>query len=529
MEVRLPLARDPQLDPALARTPADSLVVEQLFLGLTEASGGALQVTPELATSWEALPSGLEWTFRLREDAFWTDKDGRRLRPLQAQDVVYSLQRLMDPALGSPYASLLVPILAGAAEGRPEELEVEAEGEHQLRIRLARPAPYLPALLSLPGFRPVPREAVDLAPGRWTEPDNLQTSGAYRLVEWRHNAHLRLQPNPHFYSALEVGPTSVLFRVVPEEAAAEALYQLGQLDSASVPDWDVRRLQADPRLASSLREVVEPCLLSLVFRADQPPADQAVVRRALSAVIDREALARSAERPALPAASPVPHGLLQEGPGPLAEAWLRDPQLGREQAPAWLEEAGLGEEGQELAALRLWHPAEPWAEQVAARIAAQWGEALGVEVQERAVQGDYASAALGPGSGEESGRLPPHAYLWRQCDLLSYPHPASWLLPYHREWGQNLSRSAHGALEALLNAAWRPGRQVEERLYDRAGRALVVEEARMAPLYYHTRYVLTHPWLFRTFNPLWLDSVHRWNLDPERRSQDLGDPGGAER
>lgn len=522
-EIRLHLSREPELDPALAQAAGDFLVDEQLFLGLTDTSGGALQINPEVATRWSSSADGLQWTLELREDVFWTDKRGERLRPLVAEDVVYSLRRLLEPELGSPYAALILGLIRGAREaaaGTPEALEVRAPEPHRLEIQLTRPAPYLPALLALPGFKPVAREAVELAPDRWTSPDNLITSGPYRLREWRHNDHLTLETNPHFYGLTEVGTPSLRLIIQPDEGLAEGLYEAGRLDSVRVPDWDVRRLQADPEAFRELREITEPCLVAVVFRADLTPMDQPLVRRAFSAALDRQALARSAERSALPAASAVPHGLIQAAPPPLSEAWLQNPQRGRERSAEWLAEAGYGQEA-ELPAVRLWHPAQPWAEQAAARVSQQWQEHLGAEVSVQAVpEGEYGEAVALRRADEPGEPLPPQAFLWRQCELSSFPDPAAWFLPHLAGWGQDLSRAGSGAAERRLEEGWTSARLPPE-LYGELQSILVVEEVRLAPLYYHVRHVLTKPWLFRTFNPLWLDSVYRWSLDLQARAEAL--------
>lgn len=519
--LRLRLRSDPHLDPALAAGPEDYLLTEQLFLGLTEGSSGALEVMPQLATSWSVSGDGLVWTFQLREDAVWTDKAGQRLRPVVADDVVFAWRRLLEPELGSPYAALLAPLVEGAASGEPARLGVSAPDERTVEVRLLEPAPYLPAVLSLPGFKAVPREAVELAPGDWTEPDNLISSGPYRLARWRHNDHLLLEANPHFYGLAELGVQQARLVVVADDARAEALFHAGELETVQVPDWDVRRLQADAELSQRLREIVESCLVVVVFRTDLGPMDQAGVRRALSAVVDRLQLAQAADRPAIPAVGVYPRGLVSEQAG---ADWLRASTLGVERAAGWLAEAGYGE-SEALPPLRLWHPAEPWAEAVAGQVGRQWREALGAEVTLTALPAEgYGKAVLTGRAAEPGAPLPPQAYLWRQCGLENFGHPAAWLLPFHARRGANLSRAVPGALEEALAPLWEDGGQDSEGVYVRAQRVLVEEEARLAPLYFYTRYVLTQPWLDRSFSSLWLDDLYRWSLDLSARVEALAGP-----
>ena len=69
-----------------------------------------MQPVPVLAESWEVHADGTEWTFRVRQGV--TFHDGS---PLTAEDVVYSFQRILDPATGSP-------AVAGIAGVKPEDL-----------------------------------------------------------------------------------------------------------------------------------------------------------------------------------------------------------------------------------------------------------------------------------------------------------------------------------------------------------------------------------------------------------------------
>jgi len=55
------------------------------------------QLEPELAQSWQLSKDGREITFRLRTGIFFSDGT-----PFTAQDVAYTMQQLMDPALHSP-------------------------------------------------------------------------------------------------------------------------------------------------------------------------------------------------------------------------------------------------------------------------------------------------------------------------------------------------------------------------------------------------------------------------------------------
>ena len=81
------------------------LVEDEASVSISYLTGGVLvrvdrrtqQAEPELATSWSVSRDGRSITFNLREHIYYSDGT-----PFSADDVAYTMQRLMDPALHSP-------------------------------------------------------------------------------------------------------------------------------------------------------------------------------------------------------------------------------------------------------------------------------------------------------------------------------------------------------------------------------------------------------------------------------------------
>ncbi|MGB2078751.1 MAG: ABC transporter substrate-binding protein, partial [Vibrio sp.] len=131
----------PTLDPTKTSDTSSSTAISDMFDGLvTEDLKG--NVIPALATEWSESDDGLVYTFTLR-DAKWSNG-----KPITAQDFVYSMRRLVDPATGSSYSWYLetagiknaAQITAGKA--KPETLAVKAIDDKTLAITLENPRPY---------------------------------------------------------------------------------------------------------------------------------------------------------------------------------------------------------------------------------------------------------------------------------------------------------------------------------------------------------------------------------------------------
>jgi len=85
------------LNPALIASNAVYLVASKVIEPLAEMDGLAGGVRPLLATAWEGTPDGRTITFRLRQGVKF--HNGRELK---AEDVQYSLNRVLDPKTASP-------------------------------------------------------------------------------------------------------------------------------------------------------------------------------------------------------------------------------------------------------------------------------------------------------------------------------------------------------------------------------------------------------------------------------------------
>jgi len=85
-------------DPIIAATNVDQDVSGLVFTGLTRFERDGT-IVADLASSFEADPTGKIWTFTIRSDANWQDG-----APVTADDVMYTVGLLQDPAYTGPFA-----------------------------------------------------------------------------------------------------------------------------------------------------------------------------------------------------------------------------------------------------------------------------------------------------------------------------------------------------------------------------------------------------------------------------------------
>ena len=90
------LGHPESISPLTARTQADRDLVALIFAGLVR-NGPNGTLVPDLAARWATSEDGKEWTFELRDDAYWHDGT-----PVTAADVVFTIQTLQDPDYTGP-------------------------------------------------------------------------------------------------------------------------------------------------------------------------------------------------------------------------------------------------------------------------------------------------------------------------------------------------------------------------------------------------------------------------------------------
>ena len=349
----------PGLDPAFADTRQSRAVANALCTPLvryTDAEGlPGTVIVPGLARDLPVISRGSR-TLRIQLLAGLRFADGRRLT---AQDVKASIERVLDPATGSPAAPLFREIVGAKTfvSGEDAHLRGVRANGGLITISLKRSDPAFLARLAMPVACPVPSDT----PHREV-PDLLAraSTGRYRVAE-------------HSSSVIDLvratDRTPVPNGGAPGAAARVSITRLA--DPAAL-EAAIREGSADLSL-DDLREASEPGLAVpsdelAVLRVDPShwPLSDERVRRALSLALDRQVLALSDGGDVTPARS-----LLLDPQTPVAGA----PQPAA--ARSLLRAAGA--EG--TLQLALW--AEPGAQARVARAIASQFSAIGVRVDVR--------------------------------------------------------------------------------------------------------------------------------------------------
>lgn len=287
-----------ELDPHLTTGFNEHKIESALFEGLVQLDPKSLEPIPATAESWTVSEDGKVYTFRIRENAKWSDGS-----PVTAHDFVYSFQRILSPGLASEYAYMLFCIENAQAfnEGKitdASQVGVKALDDRTLQVTLRNPTPWFLSMQVHNSYLPVQKAAVERK-GRmdergtgWTRPGDFVGNGPFKLVTWRPNEIIETVRNEHYWDAAKVRLNGINFHPIESSLTEERSFRSGTLHATStVPLNKIRVYQRDnPELIR-----IDPFFGTYFYRLNvtRKPFDDPRVRRALAMAIDRESIVRN--------------------------------------------------------------------------------------------------------------------------------------------------------------------------------------------------------------------------------------------
>lgn len=263
------------LDPMRSFNYAENTVIANMCESLLRMTPD-LQITPGLATRVDK-PDDLTQVYTLRSDVtFW---DGT---PMTAADVAYSLERQRNPDNGSYFASYYAHVKS-----------VEATGPIQVTVRFTQPdAMFEQAMSTAAGA--VSQQAFTERGGEnfGTPQTGVMCTGPFKFDAWQPGRDLRLVRNDAYWDAtLRPRTRHIEFSFIADESTAVNALRSGEVDGQFfyLPPAGLIQLQKDDNLTLDFGKSL--VYFALVSANPQGPLADTRVRQAISAMIDRSAIA----------------------------------------------------------------------------------------------------------------------------------------------------------------------------------------------------------------------------------------------
>ncbi|MCM3798143.1 peptide ABC transporter substrate-binding protein [Caldibacillus thermoamylovorans] len=250
------------------------------------------KVEDGMAIDHEVSDDGLTWTFKLREDAKWSNGD-----PVTAHDFVYAWRRAVDPATGSEYGPYMMggviknATAVNKGEVAVEELGVRAEDDHTLVVELENPTPYFESLTTFGTFLPMNQKFVEAQGDKYaTSTDTLVFNGPFTLEKWTSTANKwELVKNENYWDKDSVKLDKITFVVVKDPQAGVDLYEKGEVDRAGLSSDLVDMYSSNDDYITIPEPSVFYLKLNQVRNGEKTPLANVNIRKAIMMAVDKEA------------------------------------------------------------------------------------------------------------------------------------------------------------------------------------------------------------------------------------------------
>lgn len=226
--------RPSTLDPQTASTDAELSVVRNIFEGLLRKNSSGSVV---YGIAREFNYENLKYTFKLREDACWSDGTA-----VTAFDFVFGLRRALLPETEAPFAARLFAIKNAEAvhsgKSSAEALGVTAVDSTTLTIELEYEAEGFEEILTTSIAMPCNEDFFRQSGGKYgLTAETVLSCGSYRLGRWTNTEDsfgIRLYRFDAYSGSFEAKNSAVYITKVDDEAAIDRLAE-NNVDIAVIP------------------------------------------------------------------------------------------------------------------------------------------------------------------------------------------------------------------------------------------------------------------------------------------------------
>ena len=368
------------LHPALSQGTHESIILDHVFEGLMKRNENS-EIVPGMAESYEVSEDGKTYTFKIREDAKWSNGD-----PVTAKDFEVAWKYALNPEAASQYAFQLYYLEGGQeyneGTGSEDAVGVKAIDDKTLEVKLKNPVPYFLELCAFYTYYPVNSAAQEASGADWSKDGSTFVSnGPFVVTEWDHDSEVDLIKNENYYNKDAVKLDGIEFKLMDDLNTMWQMYENCELDI----DYDMPTdVIGQLRQENSPELTIAPELATYFYRFNttEKPFNNVKVRKALNMAIDRQLIIDEvAQGGQTPAFATVPTGIADADGKEFRANGGNYFEENVDEAKKLLEE-GLAEEGMTTAdfTFTILYNTSEGHKRIAEAIQQMWKDNLGIDV-----------------------------------------------------------------------------------------------------------------------------------------------------
>lgn len=266
------IAEPTTLIPVAASDSASHDICGLIYNGLVKYDKD-LNITGDLAESWNTGQDGRVIVFNLRKDVKWHDG-----APFTAEDVKFTYERLIDPEVRTPYGGDFLKI---------ESLEIV----DPYKIKVTYKEPFSPGLSSW-GMWIIPKhilEDEDLNTTAYAR--NPIGTGPYKFLSWHSGQRIDLAANEDYFSGRPY-IDRYIYKVIPDTATMFLELRAEELDMTGLTPLQYRRQTSSDFFRTHYNKFRYPSFgyAYLGYNLLDDKFKEIRVRQALNYAVSKEAL-----------------------------------------------------------------------------------------------------------------------------------------------------------------------------------------------------------------------------------------------
>lgn len=323
------------LDPAIGYDWQNWSMIKSLFDGLMDYEPGTTNLRKEIAEDYTISDDGKTFTFKLRKGVKFHNG-----RELNADDVKYSIERVVNPKTQSPGAGFFGSIVGfeDASAGKAEALSgITVVDPYTIKFELSRPDATFLHVLALNFAHIVPKEEVEKYGADFGK--HPVGSGAFKMTEWTLGQRIVFERFKDYYNPSLPKLDQITFEVGQEPVVALLRLQNGEVDipGDGIPPAKFIEVTKDPKFKELIIQGGQLHTGYVTMNVKIKPFDNVKVRQAVNMAINKDRIVRIINGRAVPANQPLPPSM--PGYAKDYKGYPYDP----EKAKALLAEAGVAD------------------------------------------------------------------------------------------------------------------------------------------------------------------------------------------
>ncbi len=323
------------LDPAIGYDWQNWSMIKSLFDGLMDYEPGTTNLRKEIAEDYTISDDGKTFTFKLRKGVKFHNG-----RELNADDVKYSIERVVNPKTQSPGAGFFGSIVGfeDASTGKAEALSgITVVDPYTIKFELSRPDATFLHVLALNFAHIVPKEEVEKYGADFGK--HPVGSGAFKMTEWTLGQRIVFERFKDYYNPSLPKLDQITFEVGQEPVVALLRLQNGEVDipGDGIPPAKFIEVTKDPKFKDLIIQGGQLHTGYVTMNVKIKPFDNVKVRQAVNMAINKDRIVRIINGRAVPANQPLPPSM--PGYAKDYKGYPYDP----EKAKALLAEAGVAD------------------------------------------------------------------------------------------------------------------------------------------------------------------------------------------